>query len=173
MTVKNMWMSQKVLRCLMYILILLSVLVILCADVSGDTLSYHVAVLTLNNQLCYCCGAVLLLCAPREEQCAVMRILWSDGVPGGEIHRTISANCIINGVLKWSVYKWVDRFQNGSVSVADAEWQLWWSTSITDEDIAWICSTVMNKRRATIDGSGTSTNKLQPRPWNHPQWTKL
>jgi len=56
-------MSQKVLQCFIYILILLAVLLILCAAVSGDTFSYRVAVLTLNNQLCYCSGAVVLLCA--------------------------------------------------------------------------------------------------------------
>jgi len=56
-------MSQKVLHCFIYMLILLAALLILCAAVSGDTLSYHVAVLTVNNQLCYCSGAVVLLCA--------------------------------------------------------------------------------------------------------------
>jgi hypothetical protein len=62
-----MWMSQKVLQCFIYIIILLAVLLILCAAVSGETLSYHVAVLTLNNQLCYCSGAVGLLCAPQKN----------------------------------------------------------------------------------------------------------
>ena len=53
-------MSQKVLQCFIYMLILLGVLLILCAAVSGDTLSYHVAVLTM---LCYFSGGVVLLCA--------------------------------------------------------------------------------------------------------------
>ena len=53
-------------------------------------LSCHVAVLTLNDQLCYCSIAV----CPKEEECALIWILWSDEVPGTEIHQTLSANAL-------------------------------------------------------------------------------
>jgi hypothetical protein len=147
-------MSQKVLQWFIYIFIFLAVLLILCAVVSVETLSYHVAVLTLSYQVCYCSGvdvaATLALC-PKEEQCAVIWILWSEVVPGVEIHRRLSAQYGNSALLKQSVYEWVDRFQNSSISVTDAERPLWHSASTTEENIEWICATITNDRRATVD----------------------
>lgn len=62
----------------------------MCAVVSVETVSYHVAVLMVSSQL-LCCNsgvdvAAALCVYCKEEQCTLIEILWSECVPGPEIH---------------------------------------------------------------------------------------
>lgn len=65
-----MWMGKKVSQCFVYVFILLALLLIMCAVVSVETLSYYVAVLMVSNQLCYNSGVdvAAALCVYCKEE---------------------------------------------------------------------------------------------------------
>jgi hypothetical protein len=56
-------------------------------------------------------------------QRVLIRFLWTEDVPGAEIHRRLSAQ-YGNSALpqQFSVYEWVTILQNGSTSVTVEEW---------------------------------------------------
>jgi transposase len=82
----------------------------------------------------YCCGAdvtlevqschefcVINLDSPffictKEEQRAVVHLLWAEGVPGAEMHRKISAQYGNSVMSQQMVYEWIKRFKNGHTS---------------------------------------------------------
>jgi hypothetical protein len=87
----------------------------------------------------YCCGAyvtfevhschkfcVINLEGPffictKEEQRAVIRFLWAEGVPGAEKHRRISVQYGNSVVSQRMVYEWIERFKNGCTSIKHEE----------------------------------------------------
>jgi hypothetical protein len=87
----------------------------------------------------YCCGAdvtlmvdlchefcVINLDGPlfvctKEEQRAVIRFLWAEGVPGAEMHRKISVQYGNSVVSQRMVYEWIERFKNGGTSIKHEE----------------------------------------------------
>ena len=79
-------------------------------------------------------AAPLSVCT-KEEQSGVIRFLWSEGVPGAEIHRRLSAQ-YGDSALPWrSVYEWIEKFQHGRTSLKDEERAGRPSTSITDSNV--------------------------------------
>jgi hypothetical protein len=79
--------------------------------------------------------AALLSICTKEEQCSVIRFLWSEGVSGAEIHRRLSAQYGSSVLLQWSVNKWIEKFKNGHTSVTHEEGAGRPSTATTDDDI--------------------------------------
>jgi hypothetical protein len=58
----------------------------------------------------------LFICT-KEQQRAVICVLWAEGVPGAEMHRRISVQYGNSVVSQWKVYKWLERFRNGGTSI--------------------------------------------------------
>jgi hypothetical protein len=79
-------------------------------------------------------AAPLSVCT-EEEQRAVIRTLWSGGVPGAETHRRFSAQYGGSTLPRRSVYEWIEKFQHGWTSVKDEERAGCPFTSITDSNV--------------------------------------
>ena len=95
-------------------------------------------------------AAPLSVCT-KEEQHGVIRFLWSEGVPGAEIHRRLSAQ-YGDSALPWqSVYESVEKFQHSQTSVKDEERAGRPSTSITDSNVEDAGAMILEDRRVTID----------------------
>jgi hypothetical protein len=56
-------------------------------------------------------AAPLSVCT-KEEQCSVIRFLWSEGVSGAEIHKRLSAQYGNSVLPQRSVYEWIEKFKN-------------------------------------------------------------
>jgi hypothetical protein len=98
----------------------------------------------------YCCGAAVtllvdlchefcvinldgpLFICTKEEQGAVIRFLWAEGVPGAEMHRRVLVQYGNSVVSQQMVYKWIERFKNGRTSIKHEEGARCPSASITD-----------------------------------------
>lgn len=63
----------------------------------------------------------LLSVCTSEEQRAVVRFLWAEGLSGAEIHRRLSAVYGSNSLTRGRVYEWIEKFKNGRTSVSDEE----------------------------------------------------
>jgi hypothetical protein len=61
-------------------------------------------------------GGPLFICT-KEEQRAVICVLWDEGVPGAEMQRRISVQYGNSVVSQWMVYEWLKRFRNGGTSI--------------------------------------------------------
>ena len=57
----------------------------------------------------------------KEEQRAVIRFLWSEGVSGAEIHWRLLSQYENNALQRASVYKWIKKFKRGRTSVTCKE----------------------------------------------------
>ena len=79
--------------------------------------------------------AALLAVCTKEEQRAVIRFLWSEGVPGVEIHRTLSTQYRDSALPHRSVYEWIEKFKSGQTNMTHEEGAGLLSTSTTDEKI--------------------------------------
>jgi hypothetical protein len=79
-------------------------------------------------------AAPLALCS-EEEQGAVIRFLWSEGVSGAEIYRRLSAQYGDSALLRRSVYEWIKKFKSGRTSMMYEEGAGHPSTSTTDKKI--------------------------------------
>ena len=79
-------------------------------------------------------AAPLEVCT-NEEQRAVIRFLWSEGVPGAEIHQRLSTQYGDSAPLRRSVYEWIEKFKSGWTSVMHGEGAGRLPTSTTDEMI--------------------------------------
>jgi hypothetical protein len=95
-------------------------------------------------------AAPLSMCT-KEEQCGVIRFLWSEGVPRAEIHRRLSAQYGDNALPWRSVYEWIEKFQHVRTSVKDEKRAGRQSTSITDSNVEDARAMIMENRRVTID----------------------
>jgi len=95
-------------------------------------------------------AAPLSVCT-KEEQLGVIRFLWSEGVPGAEIHRRLSAQCGDSALPRRSVYEWIEKFQHGRTSLKDEEGAGRPSTSITDSNVEDARAMILENRRVNID----------------------
>ena len=77
--------------------------------------------------------------------------MWSEGVPGAEIHRRLSAQYGACALPQPSVYEWIEKFQYGRTSVKDEERAGRPSTSITDSNVEEARAMILENRRVTID----------------------
>jgi len=64
--------------------------------------------------------AVKLINCTKEEQRSVIRFLWA-GVPGAQIHLCMCAQYGDKVLSCRIVYEWIEMFENGRMSVTDAE----------------------------------------------------
>ena len=87
----------------------------------------------------------------KEEQRGVIRFLWSEGVPGAEIHRRLSAQYGGSALPRRSVYEWIKKFQQGRTSLKDEERSGRPSTSITDSNVEDVRAMILKNRRVTIN----------------------
>ena len=71
----------------------------------------------------------------REEQRAVVRFLWSEGLSGTKIHQRLLAQYGDNALSKTTVYEWIEKFKTGRTSVKHAEGAGRPSTSTSEEKI--------------------------------------
>ena len=58
-------------------------------------------------------AAPLSVCTKEEQRGVIRFFLWSEGVPGAEIHRGLSAQYGDSALPQRSVYKWIKKFQHG------------------------------------------------------------
>ena len=86
-----------------------------------------------------------------EEQRAVIRFLWSEGVSGAEIHRRLATQYGDSALPRANVYKWMEQFKNGRTSVIHHEGAGRPSTSTTEENIQQAQKIIMDNRRVKID----------------------
>ena len=61
-------------------------------------------------------AAPLSVCT-NEEQRSVIRLLWSEGVSGAEIHRRLSAQYGGSVLPQRGVYEWIEKLKNGCTIV--------------------------------------------------------
>ena len=92
----------------------------------------------------------LFICT-KEEQRAVIRFLWAEGVPGAEMHRRISVQYGNSVVSQRMVYEWIERFKNGRTSIKHEEGVRRPFTSITDVNTEWVGDMIQHNRWVTID----------------------
>ena len=95
-------------------------------------------------------AAPLAVCT-KEEQRAVIRFLWSEGVPGSEIHRRRSTQYGDSALLRRSAYECILKFKRGRTSVTHKEGAGRPSTSTTDEMIQQAREMVLANQRVAID----------------------
>ena len=95
-------------------------------------------------------AAPLAVCT-KEEQRAAIRFLWSESVPGAEIHRRLSIQYRDSALPRRSVYKWIQKFTSGRTNVPHEEGAGRPSTSTTDEKIQQAREMVLANRRVAID----------------------
>ena len=69
----------------------------------------------------------------KEEQRAMIRFLWSEGVSGAEIHRRLLSQYVDSTLQRTTVYKWVEKFKSGRTSVTRKEGARSLKTATTDE----------------------------------------
>jgi len=55
-----------------------------------------------------------------------------------------------SAVLKWSVYKWIDKLKNSGTSITDRNLPGRTWTAATDENIRYFCPKILNKRRLAV-----------------------
>ena len=65
--------------------------------------------------------AVKLINCTKEEQRSVIRFLWAEGVPGAQIHLHMCAQYGDKVLSRRIVFEWIEMFENGRMSVTDAE----------------------------------------------------
>jgi len=94
-------------------------------------------------------AAPLAVCT-KEEQRAVTRFLWSEGVPGAEIHRRLSTQYGDSAVPHRSVYEWIEKFKSGRTNVTHEEGAGRPSTSTIDEKTQQAREMVLANRRVAI-----------------------
>jgi len=95
-------------------------------------------------------AAPLAVCT-KEKQRAVIRFLWSEGVPGAEIHRRLSTQYGDSAVQRRNVYEWIEKFTSGRTNVTHEEGAGRPLTSTTDEKIQQAREMVRANRRVAID----------------------
>ena len=95
-------------------------------------------------------AAPLAVCT-KEEQRAVIRFLWSEGVPGAEIHRRLSTQYGDNALPRRRGYEWIEKCKSGRTSVTHEEGAGRPSTSTTDKMIQQAREMVLANRRVAID----------------------
>ncbi|KAG9462962.1 hypothetical protein GDO78_022737 [Eleutherodactylus coqui] len=87
----------------------------------------------------------------KEEQRAVIRFLWSEGMCGADIYRRLCAQYGENVLSRRSVYEWIEKFKRGRTSVRHEEGAGRPSTSTTDDNIERVRELILLDRRVTVD----------------------
>jgi hypothetical protein len=91
-------------------------------------------------------AAPVAVCS-KEEQRAVIRFLWSESVPGAEIHRRLSTQYRDSAHCE---YEWTEKFKSGRTNVTHEEGAGCLSTSTTDEKIQQAREMVLANQRVLM-----------------------
>ena len=87
----------------------------------------------------------------RDKQRAVIRFLWSEGLPEVEIHKRLLAQYGDNALSKRTVYEWIEKFKSGRTNVKHAEGAGRPSTSTSEAKTEQVQQMILGNRRITID----------------------
>jgi hypothetical protein len=85
-----------------------------------------------------------------EDQRAVVRFLWSEGVKSAEIHRRMLAQHGACTMHQRKIYEWIERFKDGRTSITDESWPDHPSTSHTDQHIQGVDALIREDRRLML-----------------------
>ena len=94
--------------------------------------------------------------------------MWAEGVPGVEMHRTMTVQYGNSVMSQRIVCQWSERFKNGRTSVKHGEVARRHSTSITDADTA---HTVENLKKLNIEVLEHPLYSLDLTPLDSPVWS--
>jgi hypothetical protein len=81
-----------------------------------------------------------------EEQRAVVRFLWTEGVKSAEIHRRMLAQYAAHTMHEQKIYVWTEHFKEGRTSVTDESQPGHPSTSRTDQHIQRVDALIREDR---------------------------
>ena len=87
----------------------------------------------------------------REEQCAVVQFLWSEGSLGAEIHKRLLAKYGDNALSKRTIHEWIEKIKTGWTSVKHAEAAGHPSTSTSEEKTVQVQQIILANRCITTD----------------------
>jgi hypothetical protein len=92
----------------------------------------------------------------REEQCYVIRVLWSEG--NREINRRMIQQYCGSCMSERKVYHWVERFQEGRISVIHEHRSGHPCTAVSDANIAHVDALIGENRPISVDTVATMLN---------------
>jgi transposase len=85
-----------------------------------------------------------------EEQRALVRFLWVEGVKSAEIHRWILVQYGVRTMHQRKIYEWIKRVKEGRTSVTDESRPGHPSTSRTDQHDQRVDALIREDRRLTL-----------------------
>ena len=96
--------------------------------------------------------AAKLINCTKEEQLSVICFLWAEGVPGAQIHLCMCAQYGDKVLSRRIVYEWIEMFENGRMSVTDAERSRRPATATTTRNEERTLELICENRRITVEG---------------------
>jgi hypothetical protein len=85
-----------------------------------------------------------------EEQRAIVRFLWAEGIKSVEIHRWMLARYAARTMHQQKIYKWTERFKEGRTSVTDESQTGRPSTSCMNQHIQRVDALIREDRRLSL-----------------------
>jgi hypothetical protein len=95
--------------------------------------------------------AAQLSACTKEEQRAVIRILWATGVPGAEINHKPSEQYGNSALPQRSVYEWISTFRNRSTIITDEERPGRPFTCTTQEGTEGVRAMILGNRWVSVE----------------------
>jgi len=95
--------------------------------------------------------AAKLINCTKEEQRSVICFLWAEGVPGAQIHLHMCAQYGDKVLSRSIVYELIEMFENGRMSVTDAERSGRPATSTTTLNEERTLELIRENRRITVE----------------------
>ena len=94
--------------------------------------------------------AAKLTTCTKQEQRSVIRFLWAEGVPGAQIHLRMCAQYGDEDLSCRIIYEWIEMFEIGHTSVADAEHSGRPATAMTRNEERTL-ELIRENRRITVE----------------------
>ena len=92
-----------------------------------------------------------------NSQRSIVFFLWKEGAPTSEIARRLKGVFEDEAMRERTVYKWVNRFESGRVSLEDDPRSGRPATCVTEETVSLIADFVSKNRCATVREIAVST----------------
>jgi hypothetical protein len=89
---------------------------------------------------------------------SVIRFLWSEEVKLREMHRRMIQQYGGSCMIESKVYQWVERFQEGRISVVDEHHSGRPCTAVSDTNVAHVDALTGENRRISVDIVATMLN---------------
>ena len=77
--------------------------------------------------------------------------MWSEGIPGAEIHQWLLAQYGDNSISRRGVYEWIEKFKDGRTSVTHQEGAGRLRTSTGPNNVNRVNEMVLQNRRITVE----------------------